>query len=282
MSKNRQSSPHAEDSLIVRSLALRLPAGARISEHDHPWHQVIFAVRGVMAVEATARRWVVPPQRALWVPTGVPHGIEMIGETWMRTVYIRPWFGPAMDERIRVLEVRPLLRELLLEVVRVGMLGEGGTDERDLAAVLVAQIGAASAFGIELPLPLDSRARAVADEVCRRPGASVPLDSLAAAAGAGARTVERLFLNETGLSFGRWRQQARLQHALRRLAEGDGVTQVALQCGYESPSAFVLMFRRALGFTPGEYRRNSAGRNHRSDHPHGASDRSRGEGGELT
>lgn len=266
----------------MRSLALRLTAGARISDHDHPWHQVIFAVRGVMAVEATAKRWVVPPQRALWVPTGVAHGIEMIGETWMRTVYIRPGFGPAMDERIRVLEVGPLLRELLLEVVRIGMLGEGRSDERNLAAVLVAQITAASAFGIELPLPLDSRARAVADEVCRRPGASVPLASLASAAGAGPRTIERLFLNETGFSFGRWRQQARLQHALRRLAEGDGVTQVALQCGYESPSAFVLMFRRALGLTPGAYRRNSAGRPDRSEHFRGTSERPRAQGGEPT
>lgn len=242
----------------MRSLALRLPAGYQIDHHDHAWGQVLFAPRGAMGVEADGRFWLVPPHRALWMPAGVRHRVATVGETWMRTVYLRHDLASRAAEGIRVLVVAPLLRELLLDVVRRGALDESVEDDVSLARVLARQLAEARAFGVALPLPRDPRARRVADSVVRAPGTTRPLDALARDAGASRRTIERLFVDETGLSFGRWRQQARLQHAVCRLAEGGAVTRVALECGYDSPSAFVTMFRRALGAPPGEYIRAHA------------------------
>lgn len=257
MSPSRHARPGRESFLIVRSLALRLPAGYRIDHHDHAWGQVIFAPRGTIGVEATDRYWLVPPHRALWMPAGVRHRIVTIGETWMRTVYLRQDSIAPGSATVRVLGVSPLLRELLLEVVRRGALDEGLEGDVALARVLHGQLSAAPGFGVALPMPVDDRARRVAACVLDCPGADTSLGSLARAAGAGARTIERLFAAETGLSFGRWRSQARLQHAVCRLAEGMTVTRVAFECGYESTSAFVAMFRRMLGVPPGEYVRRS-------------------------
>lgn len=237
---------------MVRTLAVRLPAGYRIDEHRHTWAQVVFAIRGVMRVEAARQHWVVPPLRCLWVPADTPHNIETVGETWMRTVYLRHLPGRRVSAQTRVLEVGPLLREVLLEVVRRGRL-EGRGEDRYLAGLLRTQLESAPDFGPALTVPDDPRARKVADRVCRDPGDDATLATLASGTGASPRTVERLFAEQTGMPFGRWRQQARLQHAVRLLAEGHSVTRTALACGYESTSAFVSMFRSQLGRTPGKY-----------------------------
>lgn len=253
MSLFRRTGSVPEASLVVRSLALGLPSGHRIDAHEHGWAQLVFAARGVLAVEDVAKRWIVPPHRGLWVPAGVRHAVETVGEARLRTIYLRPDLAAKIAPSIRVLGIAPLLRELVLEIVRRGMLSEAEKVERSLATVLVALLIEAPVLELELPLPEDPRAREVAEAIRNEPGQGAVLPALTAVAGASPRTIERLFARETGLSFGRWRQRARLQHAVRRLANGVPVADVALECGYDSPSAFVTMFRRALGTTPGRY-----------------------------
>jgi AraC-like DNA-binding protein/quercetin dioxygenase-like cupin family protein len=243
----------------VRTLALRLPTRYRIEEHDHGWAQLVYAVRGVMRVEAAAKEWVVPPLRSLWVPAGMRHSILTNGETWLRTVYLHPELAAGIAPDIRVLEVPPLLREVLLEVVRVGLLDPQDELHQSLTTILLAQLARAPELAFELPLPEDPRARRVADRVRGALDQNASLAELAPGSGASRRTLERLFLAETALSFARWRQQARLQHAVCRLAEGVDVTTLAFECGYESVSAFVAMFRHALGTTPGQYLRERGG-----------------------
>ena len=212
-----------------------------------------------MSVESAGKLWVVPPHRSLWVPAGVSHSIEAVSEVWMRTIYVRPDQITAMAPSIRVMDVSPLLRELILEIVRIGFLDEMNTLHGHLASVCVAQIVHAPTFVLELPLPRDARARRVADRVRRELEENGTLRALSQDTGASPRTIERLFLFETGLSFGRWRQQARLQHAVCRLAEGKDVTSIAFECGYHSVSAFVAMFKQSLGKTPAQYLRLGRG-----------------------
>jgi AraC-like DNA-binding protein len=242
-----------DDSLLIRSLALRLPPGHRIDAHDHTWLQVVYAESGVMAVSTDDHQWVVPPHRCLLLPPRVAHAIGIVSTTAMRTLYLRPSLARGLADTIRVMDVSPLLRELILECVRLGALDRRNAQDRALAAVLLSRLREAPTLGVGLPLPSDARAQRVAAFVLADPGAALSLSSLAARAAASARTIERLFAEQTGLSFGRWRQQARLQHALRLLAEGDPVTTVALACGDDSPSAFSAMFRRALGANPRDY-----------------------------
>lgn len=244
--------------MVVRSLALRLPPGSEIGAHDHPWPQLVYASRGVLSVTTATGAWVVTPERGVWVDHQVEHAITTSGEVWMRSLYFAPGrmtpppSDPTPADRV-VLTVTPLLRELVAEVVRLQFLDDRRPEHAHLAAVLGDQLHAASPVPHDLALPRDPRARAVADRVRAEPGSRDSLEVLAAGCGAAPRTIERLFLKETSLSFGRWRQRARLLHALCLLAEGRPVTEVSIEAGYDSPSAFIAMFKRTIGTTPGRY-----------------------------
>ena len=256
MSHIRQSQIDEND-LLVRTLGLKLSNGHIIDGHAHSWGQLIFASRGVMQVDADGSRWAVPPMRCLWMPSGVDHAIRIVAETWMRTIYVRPDLAICLPAECKVLNVSALLREVILETVRLRMLSQSVMTHTHLAAVLIDQLIAADEISLKITMPADSRAVRLADIISGDPGNKSPLNELAKLAGASPRTLERLFVQETGLSVGRWRHQARLMMAIRLLVEGSPVNQAAFASGYESPSAFVAMFRREIGITPGQYLRNS-------------------------
>jgi len=152
-----------------------------------------------------------------------------------------------------VVTVPPLLRALILEAVEMPKLyDEAGADGR-LMAVILDCLRKLKPTPLYLPIPADARLRRITDVVAADPADRTPLAAWAKRAGASARTLARLFVKETGLTFGAWRQQARLLKALEWLAEGRPVTAVALDLGYLSPSAFIAMFRRALRVSPGRY-----------------------------
>ncbi len=232
MSKSRQR-------VVVRGVALGFSDGFVLDAHAHDWSQLLYASHGVMLVQTSAGSWVVPPQRAVWLPPHVDHEIEMRGEVAMRTLYFRDPHLAATQ----VIAVAPLLRELVLHCVRLMKLDLAIPREARLAGLLGDLLGAVQAMPLELPMPRDPRAIRAAERIKRDPGAS--LDA--------SRTLERLFAAETGLTLGRWRQQARLLHALAALAGGASVSEVAERVGYASPSAFIAMFKAALGTSPRRY-----------------------------
>lgn len=252
MSRFRQAPP-PEEAILVRSLSLGLPPGTALDSHRHTWGQLIYATRGVMTVNTEVGAWVVPPHRAAWVPAGVEHALRTTGAVRLRTVYVRPDLGERLSPTCGVLSVTALLRELVLEVVRRGMLREDVEADARLAGVLIDFAHETPQAPLELPWPRDPRAQRVARAARDHLADTSTLAELARGSGASARTLERLFTRETGLSFGRWRQQARLLGALEHLASGESVTQTALAVGFASTSAFITMFRRALDATPGSY-----------------------------
>jgi AraC-like DNA-binding protein len=208
-----------------------------------------------MTVQTEDGTWVVPSHRAVWIPAGIDHSILMSGRVEMRTLYIAPELVGQMPERCFVLVVGPLLRELILHTIANGPLRRDVPEHRRLAGVLCDQLRALPSVPLELPMPRDTRAQEVALRLRDEPSDTSPVDTIARRAGASRRTLERIFRKETGMSLGEWRQQARLLHAMRLLARGEPVTSTAFEIGYESPSAFIAAFSRALGTTPGRYYR---------------------------
>jgi AraC-like DNA-binding protein len=254
MSRTRQSRPATlEHRLIVRSLAVGYTGGLSTGRHRHDWPQLVFASEGVLAVTTEVGDWIVPPQRAVWVPAGVEHELVAAGRVRLSTLYLRPDLSAALPTTCCVLSVTALLRELILRVIAAGYLRDDVAADRRLAGVLADQIDARHEVPLQLTLPTDARARRVADRVQSDPGDHASVTALALGSGASARTIERLFRVETGMSFGAWRTRARLLAALRSLAAGQPVTAVALAVGYDSTSAFIAMFRRHVGVTPGRY-----------------------------
>ena len=231
--------------------------GHLIKTHSHPWHQLTYAPQGVMTVRTPDGDWIVPPHRAVWVPARTRHSVQMSGTVSMRAVYFVPTLGVALPDRCRVLAVSAMLRELILRVGELKGLRLRVPAEAHLASVLLDELRVMKADTISLPMPRDVRARRIATLLQQNPSEGRPLTELSRVAGASKRTVERLFRSETGLGFGRWRQQLRLGHALRLLAAGDAVTTAALEVGYDSTSAFISAFRQTFGQTPGQYFRSA-------------------------
>ena len=237
-------------SLLVRTLACTFYGGHHIESHAHPWGQLIYAASGVMRVKAGDRLWLVPPARAVWAPASVRHEIWARGDFAMRTLYLDPCLGQSLVSGCRAIEVSPLLRELILHIVSLGMLRDDDPAHGRLAGALVDLLGAAEDLPLSLPLPTDARAVRAAARLQDLPSDPAPLDLIARDAGASVRTLQRLFLEETGLRFGEWRQRLRLLHAATVLGTGASVTEAGLDAGYASTSAFIAAFRRLFGRTP--------------------------------
>lgn len=235
----------------VTVLAYEYPNGYRVPRHVHRTHQLLYAVAGAMAVHTDTGSFIVPPTRAVWVPRALPHALDMSGTVSMRTLFLAPSLWARAPKQCRVLAVSPLLRALIMTAIdRRGLDRRRARDAR-LIGVLIDQLEGEEPLSLHLPTLADARAARVAERVRSQPGERRPLSELAQGTGASARTLERLFRAELGMSFGQWRKQARLVYALQRLAAGESVTSAAFESGYAGVSAFIAAFRKTFGVTPG-------------------------------
>ncbi len=245
---------HRPDSaVLVRTYPVTFLHPHTLVFHTHDWDQLTYAASGVMRLQTADATWTVPPHCAVWVPAGVSHMEQMHAPVSVRTLYFAPRLAKALPRECRTVNISALLRELILHVSRRGALDRRRAADAHLIGVLLDQLSDVTAVSLQLPLPRDGRALRFAAEVQRRPDEAASIEALARRAGASRRTIERLFLAETGMRVGEWRRRMRLLHAVRRLAEGESVGNVASESGYASVSAFVAVFRKTFGTTPGRY-----------------------------
>lgn len=242
-----------DGSVVVRTFPVTLLHDHVIGAHTHEWDQLTYAASGVLRVDTRDASWIVPPHRAVWVPAGVEHTEYMFAPVSMRTLYVVPRLARALPRRCEAVNVSNLLRELILHASRFGALDRKVPVQARAIGVLLDALADVSAVPLQLPLPRDPRARRLADALRAAPDDAAPLARAAKRAGASRRTLERLFVAETGMTVGDWRRRVRLLHAVRLLAEGEPVTTAALAVGYTSVSAFIAVFKEAFGTTPGRY-----------------------------
>lgn len=221
--------------------------------HSHARAQLVYASSGVMMISTRDGSWIVPPNRALWIPAGVEHHIVMSGPVTMRTLYIAAPAAAGLPSTCRVVAVSGLLRELILRAVELPLLYDEAGPAGRTVALIFDELRMLPTLPLHLPNPRDARLIRLCTALRDNPADARTLDQWGAAVGASARTLARAFIKETGMSFAAWRAQVRLLAGLTRLASGEKVTSVALDLGYDSPSAFIAMFRRQLGVTPSRY-----------------------------
>jgi AraC-like DNA-binding protein len=243
--------------------------GSSTGWHTHSRGQLLYAIAGVMVVQSQAGAWVVPPNRALWLTAGMRHEVRMAGAVQMRTVYIDGRRVRGLPGETGVIEVSPLLRELIVAAVQVSRPPRIPADapprsvqpqvprfppsparERLLMRLLVEELRLSDVLPLHLPLPADARVRHVCEALLADMSNADTAEQWARRLGVAAKTVHRLFVKETGMNFAQWREQARLLVALRKIASGERIIDIAFDCGYASQSAFTAMFRRHFGVPP--------------------------------
>jgi len=242
----------------IATLTHDYPAGHVIPPHFHDRDQLVYASHGVMTVRTSAGTWVVPTHRAVWIPAPVPHTITMSGRVAMRTLYLKPRLAKTLPRDCCVVNVSPLLKELILHGCSFAGLKKSMKAQHHLVEIILDQLQTIPMLPLQLPNPTDPRALRIAEVLIAEPGDGRTLAQICKVGGASKRTVERLFQEDVGMSFGKWRQQLRLMQAMRLLGEGAKVTHAALEAGYSTPSGFISMFRKTLGTTPTLYFKTAA------------------------
>lgn len=237
--------------LPVRPLARTYPRGLYVEPHKHEWGQLLFAMSGVMWVETPSEALVVPPQRAVWLPPGVAHGIRVVSDLQMRNIYLRPTLAATLGDQVQVIEVNALLRELIVKLV------DEDHDARyydALVGLALLELKAArrSQMSVGLPGDSDRRLLNLCQAVMAAPSLAISFEQHAEQAGASVRTLARLMQARLGVGFAQWRRQVQLATAVAALIQGTPVSTVARDLGY-SPSSFSDMFRRELGVAPSAY-----------------------------
>ena len=233
----------------VSTLSYEYPRGFDVPEHAHCSDQLIYAVRGLMEVSASRKLWLIPPHLAIWIPARTLHAIRMPNRASMRTLYFREGLVRRSPTCI-VLHVSSLLRELVLEAVRLRELRASDALHRSLRDLIAAQLRSAPEVPISVRLPTDQRALRFSQNFISTLDNSTLLTEACRLAGVGIRTMERIFQKEVGMSLESWRRQVRLMKAVELLVEGCPVKKVAAEVGYRQPSAFIELFRDTLGVTP--------------------------------
>lgn len=234
----------------VRVVARDLKASELLAAHSHPWGQITITLEGVVRVTVDNSAWIVPPQRAIWIPPNTKHEVTTLEQTRLRALYVDAGLSPFHGEQCEVLDVSALLRELVVALVQAE---PGAPRESMLGMLILDELPRLSTLPIRVALPEDKRLKALCETLIAEPASSLTLDEWADRVGASGRTLARLFERELGMTFSQWRQQVRLAHAAPLLSRGMPLSRVAGELGYASQSAFSAMFKKTFGISPSAF-----------------------------
>ncbi|WP_061796386.1 helix-turn-helix domain-containing protein [Serratia ficaria] len=226
-------------------------------KHLTPWHrhadgQIYLLTRGMLALELPGRQWAITAGNLGWLPPHCAHQALACGRVAGWSLYLPANSAPGLPPQPRLLTATPLMQAL---VERIAQFAEGpaGALQQRMLQVLLDEMHREDSPPLQLPLPQDARLLNIARALLNDPASERSQNAWAGWAGLSPRTLSRRFMRETGVSFARWRQQARVLRSLEPLSRGEPVNRVASACGYDNVSAFIAAFRQRFGTTPGSY-----------------------------
>ena len=225
----------------------------RYEDHQHPWGQLTYASHGIMKVNTENASFIIPPERALWLPKFTPHQVSSRYGVSFRSLYIDNSRAKKLPAETTSIDVSGLLRELILSISGWGEMYDVNSEKTRLMSVLIDQIRSASSAPLFLNMPKDKRLVKISSMLNQNPADNTTLDKWSDSIGATPRTLNRLFQKETKMGFVEWRQRLRILYSLERIERGEAVNVVAIDMGYESASAFITMFKKHMGCAPKAY-----------------------------
>lgn len=230
----------------------------RLGTREYDWHhhlrgQLFCVGTGLIQVSTSHGSWLLPPGRAGWIPPHVPHKVRVSGAVSGWTLFMAPALCAELPATPCVVAISEVLRALAQRTTEWDRHAPLAPDQARIATVIQDEIRRAPHESLHVPMPSDPRLLRVAHALIEAPGSPRTLDDWASFGAMSSRTLRRLTLAQTGLSFAQWRQQVKLMHGLDMLAQGIAVAEVSDALGYSSPSSFIAMFRKVFGDSPAHY-----------------------------
>ncbi|HGE8325112.1 TPA: helix-turn-helix domain-containing protein [Serratia marcescens] len=246
-------SSHENSSFEVTGLVKHYPAGFVIPYHSHKRSHLLYSQQGVMAVEASSGRWIVPPTTAVWLRPGVEHQLVMQSNICVYGILVDEVTAARLPLRDGVLQVSPLLRELIAQLATLAP--EGAETKRNtlLRALFLEELSLQPQLALHLPWPGEARMA----EICRllviTPADDRGIEAWADSLSISAKTFQRHFTQQTGITFGQWKQRLRLLSSIPLLLAGNSIIHAAFESGYESHSAYSVAFKKLFGVSPSRF-----------------------------
>jgi AraC-like DNA-binding protein len=233
--------------------AANIPCAHTIPAHQHTRAQLLYSTAGELNVQVGERQWVISPRHAVWIPSHQSHAVKSDRPVKYCSLYCDSRSAASLPLTLGVLQVSPLLRELMRSSAEFGSDYQTDTPESRLLQVFFDQLGTLSPETMPIEFPRDPRLQTICSRLLSQPADDTSLATWSRHCGASERTLARLFKQQLGCSFQEWRQRVRVSHAIERLRQGDSVTAIALDLGYKGVSAFSTMFKRITGLSPQRY-----------------------------
>ncbi|GGK71649.1 AraC family transcriptional regulator [Amphritea balenae] len=243
---------------LPRELFVRqevMPSRHFFPPHQHDWHQLLYAVSGVLVVDLTGERYFIPPEQVIWLPRGCQHSVYTEYGADLKSLYVKAEYKGLSTDTACVLHITPLIRELILSAADFEINYSLQGYENDLVQLLLQSLARLEQSDRYLPWPVAEELAAMCSRLYLQPDNNQTTEQLAELLATTPRTLDRRFRRETGMSLKQWRQQLRLMQAIELLSTGQSITTIALELGYSSASPFIHMFREQFGISPAQYRK---------------------------
>ncbi|WP_228519677.1 helix-turn-helix transcriptional regulator [Methylophilus sp. QUAN] len=251
-----QHKPYELATMPVTGMRADYANGWLIPPHSHCRAQLLYAIRGVMAIDADHGRWIVPPTRGVWIKQGELHSVKMHGDVSMHTLFIDADAAAGLPTSTCVLDIQPLMKALIVEIAQAGLSYAQDSREARIAQLILDEIQLYPALPFHLPWPSSPRLKQVCEQMTQQLDDARPSQAWALQLGISDKSLHRHFKQETGITFGQWREQARMLKAVEAIAQGHKLLHVALSVGYQSQSAFSAVFKKHFGLSPSAYYQN--------------------------
>ncbi|OBU69117.1 AraC family transcriptional regulator [Stenotrophomonas maltophilia] len=248
----------AEDGPTVLATQLRVPGRRRTARHQHARGQVLGAHRGLLRIEVGNLQWLLPAGHVAWIPSALPHALAAADGFDGWSLYFSAEACLDLPALPRIFQPSALLQAAIARALHWPHQALDAAQAR-LAGVIADEISASTPLPLALPQPQDRRLRRIAAALARSPDDLRSIEAWAAASGLSSRSLARRWQAETGTTLSQWRQRLRVLLSLPRLLAGEPVLSVALSMGYDTPSAFIAVFKREMGVTPARYAKGDGG-----------------------
>ena len=239
---------HLEHKII--SIETQYPEYHILDMHVHKRAQLLYGAEGTIHVMTQHGNWIIPPERAVWIPAGIPHQLMMY-KVKTCSLYILPEYSPRQSIGCEVLSISPLLRQLLL---KAPSLNEPFSQHDDLVFELILkELSDSSSVDLHLSLPENEVLLKACQAFLKEPNIHTSPKEIAETLCISERHFSRIFKNEMGMSFSKWRQHACIFLSLEKLIQKKPIHRIAYDLGFQNPAAFTTLFQRTLGMSPSKF-----------------------------